>query len=231
MTGIDVPTGYDDTKKKPSTNFLDSFMDMEKTRVYLTASLTKYTDRVTLDTVRPLPTFLGISGPSMCLAPDAFAPPLKKIDKDTAEKVTQRFSLNFAYFVSNYALIFIGTFIIVTLMHPGMIIYSSVVYGLWKGHGFMIKNQTPLVIMGKDIGAYITAETRTRILYLITTWVVMAYCFKPFVIVVGLTGLLITSHAFMRDPKHIESNRNFLDDSGSDASSGSGVVVENMDAV
>eukprot|EP00529_Nitzschia_sp_RCC80_P042460 CAMPEP_0113474018 /NCGR_PEP_ID=MMETSP0014_2-20120614/18356_1 /TAXON_ID=2857 /ORGANISM="Nitzschia sp." /LENGTH=43 /DNA_ID=CAMNT_0000366829 /DNA_START=33 /DNA_END=160 /DNA_ORIENTATION=- /assembly_acc=CAM_ASM_000159 len=43
-----------------------------------------------MDTVRPLPTFLGISGPSFCFAPDAFTPPVKKIDKSSPEKFKSR---------------------------------------------------------------------------------------------------------------------------------------------
>ena len=201
---------------------------------FLFHSASKYTDRVTMDTIRPLPIFLGITGPSMCFAPDAFTPPSRKLDKNTAEKVSQRVSLNFSYFLSNYALIFIGTCIIVTLMHPGMIIYSCIVYLLWKGHTMMVKNNTQLVLMEKDIGQYITVELRTRILYLITAWVVIAYCFIPFVTVVSLTTLLVSFHAFMRDPKHIEANRHYTDDnsSGSEADScGSEVVVETSDAV
>jgi hypothetical protein len=189
---------------------------------------------VALDTVRPLPVFLGITGPSFCFAPNAFNPPSKKMDKNTAEKISQRISLNFAYFISNYAMIFIGTCIIVTLMHPGMIIYSSIVYCLWKGHKMMVENCTPIIVKGKDIGQYITVEMRTRVLYLITAWVVIVHCFRPFIIVVGLTGLLVMVHAFMRDPKHIELNKNFSDDnsSGDEADScGSEVVIEKSDAV
>lgn len=189
-----------------------------------------------MDTIRPLPVFLGITGPSMCFAPDAFNPPSKKIDKYTAEKVSQRVSLNFAYFISNYAMIFVGTCIIVTLMHPAMIIYSFIVYLLWKGHTIMVANNTPLVIMDKDLGKYITVEMRTRILYMVTAWVVLAYCFKPFISVVGLTSLLVLCHAFMRDPKHIDvvNRSNGVDDGGSsddDDSSGSEVVVEKMNEV
>ena len=200
-----------------------------------TNSVRKYTDRVTMDTIRPLPIFLGITGPSLCFAPDAFAPPSKKIDKDTAEKVAQRMTLNLAYFISNYAMLFIGTCIIVILMHPGMIIYSLSVYLLWKGHEKMVKENTPLVIMDKDLGQYITVEVRTRILYVITAWVVIMFCFQPFITVVGISGILILSHAFMRDPKHIEgcTTTHYAEDfgSGDSDSTGSGVVIEKSDAV
>mmetsp|Transcript_3141 Transcript_3141/g.4580 ORF Transcript_3141/g.4580 Transcript_3141/m.4580 type:complete len:259 (+) Transcript_3141:171-947(+) len=253
-SGLEVPTGGEDgysNSKQKSSQFgsVESFLDMEKTRMFLMASASKITDRVTLDTIRPLPVFLGISGPSLCFAPNAFTPPSKKLDKNTAEKVSQRITLNFSYFLSNYAMIFIGTCIIVTLMHPAMIIYSSVVYFLWKGHKIMVENQTPLVVGGKDVGQYVTVELRTRILYIITAWVVVAYCFRPFMIVVNLTGLLVMFHAFMRDPKHIDSfnspsslmlpsglGRQYGDESSLNSSSGdegdssgSEVVVEKIE--
>jgi len=132
-------------------------------------------------------------------------------------------------------MIFIGTCIIVTLLHPGMIIYSLLVYFLWKGHTIMVDNNTPMKVKDVDLGQYITVEMRTRVLYAITIWVVIAKCFKPFVIVVGLTGMLVLFHAFMRDPKHIEANRLFMEgmnNDESDSSCGSDeVVVEKMDAV
>ena len=98
----------------------------------------------------------------------------------------------------------------------------------------MVKNNTQLVFMEKDIGQYITVEIRTRILYAITAWVVVAYCFLPFLTVVSLTSLLVSFHAFMRDPKHIEANSHYTDDNGSGDeadSCDSGVVIETSDAV
>mmetsp|Transcript_19779 Transcript_19779/g.22911 ORF Transcript_19779/g.22911 Transcript_19779/m.22911 type:complete len:242 (+) Transcript_19779:120-845(+) len=238
-TGLEIATGGNDyNEKSPRSKSLEeSFIDLEKTRIFLKARFDKHKDRVSLDTIRPLPTFLGITGPSFCFAPDAFTPPSKHFDKTTAEKVTQRMSLNFAYFLSNYAMIFVMVFVIITLLHPAMIIYSGIVCFLWKAHNVMVKSNIPLVVMEKDIGKYITVDVRTKILYLITLWVVIAYCFKPFIIVVSLTGLLVLSHAFMRDPKHIESSRHYSDDdsiqsSGDEGgSSGSEVVVNKSDAV
>lgn len=199
-------------------------------------SLSKVKERVTIDTIRPLPVFLGITGPSLCFAPDAFKPPSKKFDKNTVEKVNQRLTLNFNYFTSNYAMIFAGTCVIVTLMHPGMIIYSALVYFLWQGHKAMIENRTTLVLMEKDICDYLTVERREKVLYIFTAWVVIAKCFQPFLLVVTLTGVLVLFHAFMRDPKHIEVGRiHHGDDDGNSSdeadSCESAVVVEKGDAV
>lgn len=195
-----------------------------------------YRDRINIETLRPLPVFLGITGPSFCIAPDAFTPPSKKMDKNTLEKVKQRVGLNTAYFLTNYSLIATGTFVVVVLLHPMMILYSVVVYFLWKVHNVMVNDNIPLVVMGKDIGQYVTVEMRTKILYFFTLWVVVFYCLKPFLLATGLTALMVTTHALMRDPKQIETGRGVLsyckdndsDDDGNDDSSGSEVMVEKM---
>ena len=216
--------------------------------------LSKNMDRITMDTLRPLPIFFGITststGPSFCLAPDAFTPPSKhmRIDKHTAEKVKQRVDLNFAYFMTNYALIAAGTTVVVILMHPKMIIYSAVVLSLWKIHNVVVEHNIPLVVMGNDVGRYpyLTVEVRTKLLYGITLWVVVVYCLRPFLLATGLTTLMVAAHAMMRDPKQLEGTRytsitsssssaaaavSSYKDIDSDDSSGSEVIVEKIDSV
>lgn len=187
-----------------------------------------------MDTLRPLPIFLGFSASSLCLAPDAFTPPSKHMDKSTVEKIRQRFDLNFAYFISNYALIAAGTCIVVILLHPKMIIYSCIVYAFWKAHNIMVKENIPLIVMEKDIGQYVSVEARTKILYAITCWVVVMYCLKPFLLASGLTLLMVATHAIMRDPKQIENAKScisYKDESDDENySSGSEVLVENFDS-
>lgn len=161
------------------------------------------------------------------------------MDKNTAEKFKQRVSLNMAFFLTNYAVIAVGTFIVVVLLHPKMIIYSAIVYAMWKTHNVMVRDNIPMVIGGKDIGQYLTVEIRTKILYLLTLWVVIMYCLKPFLSAFIISSLIITSHAILRDPKQVESNRtksihSTYKDSDSDDennSSGSEVMVERMDTV
>jgi hypothetical protein len=193
--------------------------------------LSKYRDRINMDTIRPLPIFLGITGPSFCLAPDAFTPPSKHMDKYTAEKVKNRVDLNFAYFISNYALIAAGTYCVVILLHPKMIIYSAIVYFLWKIHNVTVENNTPLIVIGVDIGRYLNVEIRTKLLYVITLWVVAFICLRPFLLATGLTFLMVAAHAMMRDPKQIEGSRLMSYKDDSDDSSGSEVMVEKIDSV
>ena len=159
------------------------------------------------------------------------------MDKSTVEKVRQRMNLNIAYFLTNYALIAAGTCVVVILMHPRMIIFSSIVYALWKLHNVMVKDNVPLIVMEKDVGKYLTVEVRTKILYAITLWVTVFYCLRPSLLATSLTLTLTLSHAVMRDPKQfgsgrvLETNKDNYSDDENDDSSGSEVMVEKMDTV
>lgn len=239
----ELPSGSSDMpskRKNDGNSTLGSIFETEKTRQYLLTKFSIYRDKINLETLRPLPIFLGITGPSFCIAPDAFTPPSKKMDKNTLEKVKQRVNLNTAYFLTNYSLIATGTFVVVVLLHPMMILYSVIVYFLWKMHNIMVKDNIPLLVMGKDMGQYVTVEMRTKILYFVTLWVVVFYCLIPFLLATGLTALMVITHALLRDPKQIETGRSALsyckdndsdddnDDDGNDDSSGSEVMVDKM---
>ena len=193
---------------------------------------------MTIDTIRPLPVFLGFDGLSMCLATNAFTPPSTKFDKETSEKISQRIKLNTSYFLSNYVLIAVGTCIVVTLLHPIMIMFIVMMYILWKTHAIMVEANIPIVIMGKDLTHVLTPQVRTHVMNILTLLVVIVYCLKPFLTAVGLSGLIILSHAIMRDPKQIETAAALIKKYGADDSdgsegtdSGSEVLVEKSDAV
>lgn len=58
----------------------------------------------------------------------------------------------------------------------------------------------------QDVTKYIPSiDTRTKILYGLTFWVVLYHCLRPFCTIVGLTSLMVIFHAIMRDPKQVES--------------------------
>lgn len=178
--------------------------------------------------MRSLPVFFGITGPSFCLAPNAFNPPSSHFDKNTAEKFKQRIDLNFSLFISNYVAITAGTSFIVILLHPKMVIYCGILYALWKIHNAIAKESIPLVVMNQDIGKYLTIEIRTRALYLMTIWVVVAYCLQPFLTALILSFLMVIVHAVMRDPKQVECGmRSYRGNDSDDEndSSGSEVMV------
>lgn len=177
--------------------------------------------------------FLGISGPSFCFSPEAFNPPVKKMDKSTYEKFKSRLRLNFAFFLSNYAVVTAGVALVTALMHPGMLMAIAFVWGLWAFHTFLISNE--LVVFGTNVGTLVSISHRSNALVLITTLVIVWKCLVPAITVVIISGLIILAHALFRDPKHIDTSSKVRsstsgagsdDDSGGSSHDSSEVLVE-----
>jgi hypothetical protein len=210
-----------------------------------------------MDTLRPLAMFLGLTGPALCISADAFSPPVRKMDKSLIEKVRSRITLNFAFFLTNYALVVLGVAIVVALSHPGMLLFLGVVYGLWWIHSYMIHNE--VLVGGMNLGTILSISQRTTVLSVVTAVVIVWKCLVPVVSFVAISGLLVLSHACMRDPNHIENTGDLLRDGeddededyhiggsnnknagttsvttrsrGSDSSGESGVIVERGDVI
>jgi PRA1 family protein len=167
-----------------------------------------------MDTVRPLPMFLGITGPSFCFSPEAFNPPVKKLDKSTPEKFKSRLKLNFAFFLSNYALVAAGTALIIFLMHPGMLVAMAAVWGLWVLHHYLMSNE--VIVFGRNVGTLVSIPHRSNALVVLTTIVIAWKCLIPALTVVTISGLIILTHALLRDPKHIDTTNASASGSSSD---------------
>jgi len=70
----------------------------------------------------------------------------------------------------------------------------------------------------------------------LTALVAIFYCLIPLLCVMGISGVLILTHALLRDPKHIENSQAFRrraadSDDEEDDDSGEGVLVNRGDAV
>ena len=157
--------------------------------------------RVTIDTVRPLNMFLGITGPSFCFSPLAFNAPVKKLDKSTYEKFISRLKLNFSFFLSNYALLTIGVGLVTALTHPGMIVSVAMLWALWTLHYFLISNE--LVIFRRNVGSLISISHRSNILIALTAFVIVWKCLRPTMTVISVSFLIILFHAMLRDPSDV----------------------------
>eukprot|EP00980_Cylindrotheca_fusiformis_P023378 scaffold10429_cov126-Cylindrotheca_fusiformis.AAC.9 len=224
---VSVSQGNEDQRRSSNNAIV---LDLYTIKSYLAAILSQVQSRVTVDTIRPLPMFLGVTDNAFCFSPAAFTPPVKKLDKASTEKLKSRIKLNFSFFLSNYALVAFGVALVVALMHPGMIAFLAGLWGLWGVHTFLISNE--VIVMGRNIGNLISISHRSSALALITFVVIVWKCLWPAITVVTLSSLLILSHALMRDPKHIDTsnssgNRDDDDDStGGYASGGSEVLVD-----
>lgn len=211
---------YGDSSHNKNTNTLQ--LDFTTMKAYATGMTSYITSRVTMDTVRPLNMFLGISGPSFCLSPEAFNPPVRKVDKSTPEKFKSRLKLNFAFFLSNYAVVTAGVALVTALMHPGMLIALGLLWSIWGLHTFLISNE--VILFGRNIGTLVSISHRANALILITTVVIVWKCLYPAITVVAISGLIILAHAMFRDPKNIDTSGKYRsggsdddDDSGEDS--------------
>mmetsp|Transcript_28845 Transcript_28845/g.41323 ORF Transcript_28845/g.41323 Transcript_28845/m.41323 type:complete len:230 (-) Transcript_28845:350-1039(-) len=208
-----IPHGNQDEPKS-------SNMSPEMIWSLLTVRATKIKDRISIDTIRPLALFLGVSGPTaFCFSPVAFTPPTRHLDKTSFEKVSSRLSLNFKFFSSNYAVLAIGVTVVISLLHPGMLLSVAIVWGFWSLHHFMETNSSiPLNFMGKDLRQVITKQKRTTILTIFTVIVVIFKCLIPMLTVMFLSTILILFHALMRDPRDVENSNAFrgIDNDGSE---------------
>lgn len=227
---LTLTSGSEDENKagksaRPSVN-----LDLESMKAFMTSMMTYIAARVTMDTVRPLNMFLGITGPSFCFSPLAFNTPLKKVDKSSYEKLQSRLKLNFAFFLSNYALVTAGVALVTALMHPGMVILVGLIWGLWTLHNFLISNE--LIIFGRNIGTLISISQRSTLLMILTAMVTIWKCLKPTITVIIISGVMIFTHALLRDPTHVTSgdfqsgNGGMSDDDSVGNSQGSEVIVE-----
>lgn len=180
-------------------------IDVETIRLHLSSLTARIMSRVSLDTIRPLHMFLGINqAQGLCLSVEAFTPPIRKLDKSSPEKIKSRVQLNFAFFLSNYVLVAAMVALVVALMHPSMLLFVAMVYGLWSFHSFLIRHE--LEFFGIQVHSLLSIQQRFYLLFVITTIVVVFHCLMPALFFLLISSLLIISHALLRDPKHIESD-------------------------
>jgi PRA1 family protein len=186
------------------------YVDIETMRMQLSSLFTKFQSRISIDTVRPLHVFLGLNqNAGYCLSPTAFTPPVKLstnklVDKSTPEKIKSRVQLNFAYFISNYALLAVMTAVVIALMHPGMVLFVGIVYLLWMGHEFLIRH--PLIVFGVEVHTLLSIKQRFYFLFTMTSFVVIWKCLAPTIFFLSISSFLIITHSLLRDPKDVEAS-------------------------
>lgn len=236
MARVGIASGSDDYSRGSSSSANVVSVDLESIRLHVSSFAARVQSRISLDTLRPLPVFLGINPTNSCFAAEAFTPPMKKIDKSTVEKIKSRMKLNFAFFLSNYALVAGFVAVVIALMHPGMILSLGAIWGLWTFHHFLIRHQ--FVVFGVPVHSLLTIHQRFYTLFVLTAITVVWKCLVPSLFFLIISSLIIMTHAFLRDPKHIESSSaNWLEGgathdsdeeggSGGEASTESEVLVE-----
>lgn len=178
-------------------------IDVESMRLYFATIFAQMRSRVSIETIRPLPVFLGLNpGNELAVAPKAFSSPLRTIDRSCPGKLQQRIKVNCTYFLSNYVLVASMTALVVALMHPGMLITVAVVYGLWWVHGFLIRHE--LILFGIAVQNLMTVQQRFYVLFIITALCIAFACLVPALIFVFISTLIIVCHASLRDTSQLD---------------------------
>lgn len=173
-------------------------IDIESMRLQIGSTVAKLRSRTTIDTIRPLPVFLGLNpGNDLMVSPKAFSSPAPTMDLSCLGKTKQRVKVNFGYFLSNYVLITAMTAVVVALMHPGMIVTVGIVLGLWWLHGCLIRRE--LVVFGVSVQNLLTVQQRFYTLFVITAFVIIAECLWPALVVVAIATFIVVTHAALRD--------------------------------
>lgn len=194
----------DDSKNRRSLYFQLGPIVLSGTALdRLRARFVNFTSRLTLDTLRPLPLFLGMSqssGPSFCFSAEAFSPPI------SLHQSLERVSRNLSFFATNYFWVTLCTFIIVSLMHVRMLALVCVTYVAWWLHLTVIKQDVKLFVMGKDFNRILTPRIRANVLMLWTLWVGTARCLKPSMKGLSISCVLILCHALLRDPSALATD-------------------------
>ena len=235
MARVGIASGSDDYSRGVSSGKHKVSIDFESIRLHVSSWVARVQSRISLETLRPLPVFLGINPTNSCFSAEAFTPPVKKIDKSSFEKIKSRMKLNFAFFVTNYALVASMVALVVAMLHPGMILSVGLIWGLWTFHHFLIRHE--FIVFGFPVHSLLTIQQRFYTLFVLTTFAVVWKCLMPTILFLTVSGLIILTHAFLRDPKHIESSADWLEGggthdsdeeggSGGDASTESEVLVE-----
>jgi hypothetical protein len=187
-------------------------VSLESVRFTVASFFAKLRSRASIDTIRPLPTFLGLqpSGSEIAVNPKAFSSPSQTMDRSLPNKLKTRVKANCSYFLSNYVLVAAMTAIVVALMHPGMLFVLAIVYALWTFHAYLIRHE--VVCFGVHVQNLMTVQQRFYVLFAITAVVVMWQCLIPAVIFSAISSFIIFLHASLRDTSHLEAVEGILDD-------------------
>jgi len=60
------------------------------------------------------------------------------------------------------------------------------------------------MVMDRNIGSLVSIAHRFYVLFVVTVIVVVWKCFRPFLIFMGITGIIVMAHSIMRNPKDID---------------------------
>lgn len=170
--------------------------DIETVRLQLSMVVARIKSKVSVESLRPLPVFLGLrdspEGDGLQMSLSSYSAP------KTATSVSSRIKANCDYFLSNYVLVATMVAMVVSIMKIEMLFAIAIVYGLWMLHGYLIQHS--VVVGGIQIHALLTVQQRFYLVFAISVVAIMWECLVPALTMVAVSTLLILSHAVLRTP-------------------------------
>jgi hypothetical protein len=173
-------------------------IDIESLRLHISSWVAIAKSKISIETLRPLPVFLGIR--------DDGVPGQLRLSSSAFTKVQQfqsvpsRIADNCDFFLSNYVLVALTVAVVVSLMHLEMVVMLAALYGLWLAHSYLISHS--VVVFGVSVQALLTVQQRFYLLFFISTMAIVWACMVPAMIWTGISSILILSHAILRNPNH-----------------------------
>jgi hypothetical protein len=183
--------GGEDSEKKKAHK-----IDLETIRLTCTTIFARLQSRVSFETLRPAPVFLGVK-PGTGMTCQAYTPPFKAFDATAMSKAKTRVQTNFTHFVSNYALVAAMVALVVALMHPSMLLFLGIVGGLWFLNNRL--NQRDFQLCGVRLQTVLPVQKRFYALVAITALVVVWMCLPPSVTFLCITTTVVLPHALFRN--------------------------------
>ena len=194
------------------------------TRSTATSTMDEELEKANINNDPPVTTVLQTT---MIVAPDAYTTPNGKY-----EMIQLRVQRNLLYYMSNYVFIVAMTSLVIVLMHPSMIFTGFIVYGLYLLHMYWIRHEVILLRCTTATGSNISIQTlltvpqRMYILSSIAILLILMTCIIPTLLITTISGVIVFTHAILRNSNSTTSNSTNNDLSFSQRSSTKNITNE-----
>lgn len=184
---------------------------IESLRLQWSSFCARLQSHVSIETIRPLPEFLGLQNSpanNVQFSPNAFTttPITSGGDRNViSERIRQRIRQNGAYFLSNYVLVAAMTALVILLLHPSVIIMFAFLSALWWCHGYLIRHE--VVVASIRLHAIFPVQQRFYVLFVLSFLLILITCIIPTILFLLISGVIILSHAILRDTSHLPSEQ------------------------
>lgn len=183
---------------------------IESLRLHWSSFCARLQSHLSIQTIRPLPEFLGLrktSANDIQFSPNACTNPITPDGDQNViyEKIRHRIEQNCTYYLSNYALIAAVTALVILLFHPDIIFTFALLSALWWFHGYLIRHE--VVVASVRVHEIFPVQHRFYVLFLQSCFMILVTSIIPTVLFLLVSGSIIFCHAVFRDTSHLPSEQ------------------------